>query len=158
MKPEPPKKPVGELTYWCGGEVDENSVTLRILSDELNPDLISHLLHCQPTRAQQKGDILPDKKYHRTAKFGLWRLTIDRTNEQNLQEQINSLFLRLTDDISVWQQITATAHAELFCGLWLKTWNREFDISPNLLMQIARRNLTLRFDVYFDGDEDANTK
>ena len=154
MKREPPRKPVGDLTYWCGGKVDENSITLRIIGDELNPDTISGLLGCQPTRGQRKGDILPDKRFHRTAKFGLWCLKIDRTSEHTLQEQIKVLFSKLPDDLSIWQHITTTAHAELFCGLWLKTWNREFDISPDLLMQIAQRNLTLRFDIYFEGEED----
>jgi hypothetical protein len=154
MKPEPPKRPVGELVYLCGGEIDQVSVTLLLKSEDLDPQRISALLQCEPTSAHRKGDVLPSKKYQRTAKFGLWCLKVPRISGKTLEEQILLLLSMLPSEVSVWHQVTASAEAQLFCGLWLKTWNRELDLLPSTLSEIAQRGLILRLDIYFDGSEE----
>lgn len=53
----PPDKPVGELVWVAGGEVDESCYSLRFFSDDLNPDFITEFLGIQPTRSCRKGDI-----------------------------------------------------------------------------------------------------
>jgi hypothetical protein len=50
----PIRKP--EIVGEAGGLVDESRLTLAIYGDELDPDEISRLLGCAPTRARRRGD------------------------------------------------------------------------------------------------------
>jgi hypothetical protein len=137
------------MVYLAGGEVDETSVSLRFSCDTLDPDEISKLLNCQPTNSYRKGDILPDKRYRRVAQTGMWGLSGKKTGEVNLEKQIFQLFSRLTDDLEIWRKLTNRYHSDLFCGLYMESWNRGIDFSPELMAQISARGLTLSLDIYY---------
>jgi hypothetical protein len=116
--------------------------------DALDPDEISNLLGCQPTSSYRKGDVLPDRRYRSVAQTGMWRLRGKKTGKLSLEKQIFELFSRLSDDLEVWRKLTSQYHSELFCGLYMESWNREIDFSPDLMAQISARGLTLSLDVY----------
>lgn len=151
MKPPPPTEPVGELV-WIGGQVDGVSVSLRFMGDDVNPDLITRLLRCRPTEARRKGDELP-RPYYMVAKTGSWIFRASRTDEQNLEEQISLLLDRMSDDLQVWATVTHNCQADLFCGVFLKAWNRGFSLSPELLKRVADRHLLLDFDIYCAAED-----
>ncbi len=77
QKPPPPKasdiKDPSHLIR-VGGPVDRACVSLRFFGDTLVPEELTQLLGCQPTEARRKGDVIPDKRYHRVASTGTWRL------------------------------------------------------------------------------------
>lgn len=150
MKPLPPTEPAGEL-LWIGGKVDEASVSLRFFGDDLEPERISHLLQCQPSQAFRKGEELP-RRHYMLAKTGSWILRSPRTAEQDLEQQIAGLLDRLPDDLQVWAQVKKNCRGNLFCGLFLKEWNRGFSLSSELMTRITERHLSLDFDIYCDAE------
>jgi Domain of unknown function (DUF4279) len=149
FKPLPPKAPIGEPLIVAGGEFDQSSIDLRFFGDDLDPDEISKLLNCQPTHGYRKGDILPDKRYHIVAKTGSWRLSSEKRNDLTLEKQIHELFDRLSSDLEIWRKLTRQYSGDLFCGLWMYDMNRELELSPELMNQIAERGLKLGLDVYY---------
>jgi Domain of unknown function (DUF4279) len=151
----PPKNPVGDLAWVAGGEVDESSVSLRFFGNDLEPDTITTILGVCPTKSYRKGDVFRGKKYDYIQKIGSWRYHhTRRCAEISLEEQLNSLFDLIAVDLDVWRDLTTKFKADLFCGLWLKEWNRELDFSPAILMRIAERGLRISLDIYCESDED----
>jgi hypothetical protein len=153
LKPLPPKEPVGELVFLCGGEVDEVSVSLRFFGDDLDPDTITSLLMCEPTTAYRKGDTITGTKYDRVAKTGAWMLNGKWNAQLKLEEQIHALFDRLSNAPEVWRQLTTRYDSDLFCGLSLHDWNRGLELSPEVMKRISERGIALNLDIYFTDDE-----
>src|SRR5262249_57364692 len=116
---------------------------------DLDPEEISILLKCRPTYSHRKGDVLPDKRRHKVAETGMWSLSGKKTGKVSLEKQIFELFSRLTDDLEIWRKLTNQYHSDLFCGLFMESWNREIDFSPDLMAEISARGLTLSLDVYY---------
>lgn len=138
----------------AGGRVDATSASLRFFGDELEPDEITQLLKYEPTDAYKKGEFIPNIKSRQViAKTGSWRLKGNKTGEKLLEEQIRELFEVLTDDLTVWRELSNRFKADLFCGLWIKSWNRGISFSPQILSQISERGLKIDFDIYYiDSD------
>ena len=149
----PPEEPVGEVVWVAaGGEVDECSVSLRFFGEDLDPNVITSILGIHPTKSCRKGDIFHGKVYDRIEKIGKWLYSIKPCAGVSLEDQINNLFDRLPADLEVWRELTTRFEADLFCGLWLKQWNRGLDFSPETLKRIAERGLSIGLDIYFDED------
>lgn len=149
----PPEKPVGELIWVAGGEVDKCSVTLRFWGDDLVPDDITQLLGINPTKSYTKGDVSRGKVYDRIHKIGVWLYSLERCAGVSLEDRIDRLFNQLTANLSVWRELTTKFDADLFCGLWLKRWNRGLDLSQQMLQRISERGLSINLDIYVDYEE-----
>jgi hypothetical protein len=54
---------------------------------------------------------------------------------------------------SVWKLIAEDYHAQVNVVLWMRTWNREFDLSGFSLRELARRQLPIHVDVYVETDQ-----
>lgn len=138
---------VGELVHF-GGNVDRSSVTLRIFGDALEPEKITQLLGSKPTKARRKGDIVPTKKYHRTASTGLWLLSGNLPETQDIEEHLLALLALVTNDLNIWKSLTQTYEVDIFCGVFLETCNRGFTLSPNIMKMLSERNIQIGFDIY----------
>jgi len=149
LKAAPPRGPTGKTVYLAGGEVDKTSVSLRFSGDTLDPDEITNLLDCRPTHSYRKGDVLQDNHNSRVAQIGMWLLHGKKTGKISLENQIFELFGRLSDDLEIWRKLTSQYHSDLFCGLFMDSWNRGIDFSPELMAQISARGLTLSLDIYY---------
>jgi hypothetical protein len=155
LKTTPPGEPKAKTVYLAGGEVDKTSVSLRFFGDTIDPDEISNLLDCRPTHSYRKGDVLPDDRYSRivrksgVAQTGMWLLGGKKTGKISLENQIFELFSHLSDDLEIWRKLTSQYHSDLYCGLFMDSWNREIDFSPELMAQISARGLTLSLDIYY---------
>jgi Domain of unknown function (DUF4279) len=149
----PPKAPVGELVWVAGGSVDECSVTLRFFGEDLDPDEVTRVLGILPTVSYRKGDIFRGKTYDRIYTTGSWRLRGERSDVY-LEDQINTLLDRLPFNLEVWQNLTRRFQSDLFCGLWLKRWNRGLDFTSKTMQRIGERGLALSLDIYADDEED----
>ena len=66
----------------------------------------------------------------------------------DLDGQIVQLLAPLTTDMAVWERLTHSFEADIFCGLFLESMNEGLEISPRTLLAIGQRNLTLGFDIY----------
>ena len=62
------------------------------------------------------------------------------------------LLAPLTPDMAVWERLTNSFKADVFCGLFLESPNEGLEISPQTLLAIGQRNLTVGFDIYGADD------
>lgn len=147
------KPPTGGSFLHPSGGVDSTSVTLRFFGDALDPAEVSRQLGAEPTLSRRKGDVITGQE-GRVAETGSWLLSSERQSKSPLELQIAALFGRLTSDLSVWKQLSATYYADLFCGLWSEAFNRGTELSPEILRMIAERGLRLGLDVYFVEPKD----
>lgn len=151
-RPLPPAAPAGPLTR-IGGKLLNVSVSLRFFGPDLDPEVVTRLLRCLPTKAFRRGDALPGRT-HRLARQGSWLLKSDQSGLE-LPEKIANLLDRLPDDPEVWTRLREiSTSADLFCGLFLDEWNRVLELGPDLLGRIAERHLTLSLDIYGHSEDD----
>ncbi len=150
QKPNPPRYediPKDRLVT-IGGHIDEVKVHLRIFGEELDPDEITRLLGCQSTESRRKGDVIPDKRYHRIASRGSWLLDGKLDSSIELEQQVKSLLEMVTDDIRIWHDLASRFQLDISCGLFLDNMNRGFELSPELMKYLADRNIKIGFDIY----------
>jgi hypothetical protein len=126
------------------------TVSLRVVGDDLDPEEVSHLLKCHPTKSHAKGDIIVGKHtgLRRVAPTGVWLLNSDDERSVGLDEQVMHLLGRVSDDPSAWETLTKKYKAEVFCGLFLDADNRECWLSADVLRHLAERGLGIGFDIY----------
>lgn len=132
--------------------MDSTSVALRFFGDDLDPVELTGRLGAEPTMSRRRGESMPNIT-DQTTRTGSWLLASQRQSKSSLEEQINALFDRLTDDLAVWRELTGRYRADLFCGLWSEAWNRGVSLSPELIARIAERGLSIGFDVYFVDEQ-----
>jgi hypothetical protein len=162
----PPTKPERKLVWVAGGSMDKCSVSLRFFGEDLDPDELTQILGVEPSSAYRKGDIFRGKKHDKIYKTGSWRLRSQRS-DIDLEDQINGLLNKLpsdeviagsvvsrqsNDDLGVWLDLTTRFQVDLFCGLWMKRWNRCVDFQAAILQRIAERGLSIGLDIYVDYD------
>jgi hypothetical protein len=131
-----------------GGPVQEATVSLRVFGDDLDPAEVTNSLGSPPTKALRKGDLIPDSRYHLEARTGSWRLESPADKSTDLSKQIDVLLDLVTSDVEVWRKLTARYSVDLFCGIFLDTFNRGFELPPKLLHRLAERGLRIGFDLY----------
>ena len=65
-----------------------------------------------------------------------------------LEEKIEQLFGKLTDNLDIWREITQSVEgADIFCGLFIDEWNEGFTLSTPITKKISDRNLEIGFDI-----------
>lgn len=149
-KPPPPTladvSPENIVTV--GGAIKDATVTLRLFGDDLIPAEITKLLGALPTQARKKGEVVQDSRYDLEARTGSWLLKSALGGSTALSEQISSLLNQVTSDAKVWHQLTTRYSADLFCGIFLDEFNRDFDLPPQLVARLAKLGLGISFDLY----------
>jgi ribosomal protein L19 len=141
---------------WVGGPVSNTTASLRIGGDELEPDEITSLLSCPPTRAHRKGDVDIGKKTGTKVvkKSGMWSLKADDLVSE-LEEKIQDLLSRVTADLSIWQSLQSRFSMNIFCGLFMNRSNEGLELSASVLQEMGKRGIELQLDIYgpeFDDD------
>lgn len=142
--------------------ISRSTVSLRLFGPALDPADLTQRLGCTPSAAAKKGDqITKPNGTTRIVKRGSWRLSDGESDDILLEEKIEFLLQKLTDDLGVWHEITKDLEvADLFCGLFIDHWNEGFTLSPSIIRKIADRGLKINFDIYSPtdswGKEDPN--
>ena len=145
--------------YLCGGEIDAGEFCLRISSNDLDPEEITGLLRLEPTESHRRGDSFG--KHGHTYKFGQWRFSTARLDfhaGRSCEECFDDFMRGLPGDLAVWERIAGRHEAEVYISLWMRTWNRDFDISSFAIGELARRKLRLHVDTYLQVDDDNESK
>jgi hypothetical protein len=140
LRPQPPKG-APEGTVWFGGPVDRCRVTLRVSSDDLDPDAVSKILGCEPSKARKK------REPFRTGQWSL-SLTSDECGEWAVEEVVTALLKKLPDDLGIWHSLHESYEVDLFCGLFMEAANRGFVLSPETCKRLVERGLEIGFDIY----------
>lgn len=132
-----------------GGPIDKVTVSLRLFGEDLNPDEVTELLGCDPTSARRKGDVIPGR-YHRMVHKGCWLLKGLPPSAVGLEQQVNDLLNKVTDDLAVWHNLTDRFDVDIFCGFFLECFNRGFNLPPELMKRLVDRRVRLEFDIYLE--------
>lgn len=131
-----------------------SAASLRFLGDDLNPDELTKLLGCAPTKSERKGEKIAGKvSGQRTARSGGWRLRAERREPGDFDTQISEILDQLTDDAHVWRDLTTRFRADVFCGLFMVEGNEGISLSRETLEKLAARGLTIDFDIYDSSDD-----
>lgn len=137
-------------------EIHQTVACLRFYGDDLDPDHVSQLLGATPTFAHRKGDALPVSEGRtRLAPSGGWQLEADEELSGQLGEQVAALFAGLSDDLSVWRDLSARYDGDIFVGLFMAEGNEGLSLDPAILCAIGERGLVLDFDIYAGEEDDA---
>ena len=141
--------------HLCGGEIDAGKFTLQITSDDLQPAEITVLLGLQPTESYLRGDFNSAGKL----KFnhGSWAFATDRLDFRtgsSCEQSFDAFMRSLPGAPDTWRRIAADNHACVLIVLWMRTRNREFDISTFALGELARRRMRLHIDTYLETDNE----
>lgn len=147
-----PRGPEG--TIWFGGEPDEAHLCLRVCGDDLDPEMVSRVLGCQPSRSQRKGQsiLAPTGEVKRIARTGSWLLDSPVGAEATIDEAIQTLFASLPRDLSLWTSLTSRFAVDLICDLTVRCVNRGFNLRPEVLALVAERGITLGLDIFSEVD------
>jgi len=125
--------------------IGRTRASVRFFGEDLDPAEISRLLASEPTNQNKRGDILQSGH---VLKRGSWRLTAPEKSPGDLERQIASLLAGLTQDLSVWRELTTRYEADVFCGLFMDIYNEGVELSSSVLTMLTERGLRLDFDIY----------
>ena len=133
MKSVPPEilSSAPEETEWFGGAVDRSTMTLRVHCEYEEREAVSQLLGCESDKTRKS-----------------WRLTAPESMGADLDEQVDWILSRLTEDIGKWRQVTAKYKTDMFCGLFLERSNRGVSLEPETMRKLAERGIQMGFDIY----------
>lgn len=124
---------------------------MRFFGEELDPEEVSRLLGAAPSASSRKGDVL---RSGRPAQRGSWLRSARPQAPGDLDAQIVEVFRGLTEDVSVWQAMTARYRADVFCGLFMREGNEGVALSPGVVAMLAQRNVAIGFDIYSNAAEE----
>jgi len=129
--------------------ISRSTVSIRLFGAELNPEHITRLLGCPPSSAAKTGEkIIKSNGNERIIKKGFWLLNYGESDAIIVEEKIEILFGKLTNNLESWREITKDLDvADIFCGLFVGNWNEGFMLSQSILKKISDRNLEIGFDI-----------
>ncbi len=134
-----------------GGPIDETDVTFCVYGDDLDPDEVSSILGCTPTRSQRRG--VPSSPRRQPAKIGAWFLELRGLAREDPQRVITSLLDRLPSDEAIVRRLGERFLLKLNVVLHLDAWTRGFELPAALLARIVRLGLALGVSIYAHGEE-----
>ena len=140
-------------------QLRSSSVALRISGDNLSPDEITRLLGASPSYSRTKGErlVAPHTGRVRIAKFGSWHLRAVDQEPEDLNGQVHEILGQLTSDLAIWQKIADQYDVDLFCGLFMSSWNDWLNISPQSLSALGARGIEITMDIYGGEDQEDDT-
>jgi hypothetical protein len=131
------------------GSLHKTAASLRFFGDALDPDEITARLGAPPTVGVRKGGTWTTSTgASKPARTGSWRLETERRWPGDLDGQIAELLNALTDDLTVWRDLTTRFQADLFCGLFLQEGNEGLSLSAETTLSLGERGLVLALDIY----------
>lgn len=145
----PIRKP--EVIGEAGGLVDQSRLTLCVHGDELDPDEISRLLGCAPTRARRRGEL---RRSGTPWPNGAWLLSVEGKSPMGPEELVHLLLARLPADGALWSDLRTRFGVKLSFGIFTERWNRGFDLSADAVRRIASLGVDVDFDIYADLEQD----
>lgn len=145
----PIRKP--EAVVEVGGLIDETHVTIGVHGDDLDPDEVTRILGCAPSRSHRRGG--PRPRNLPPWPRGAWLLSVEGKAPVGPEQLVSALLDRLPSDPAVWESLRSRFDVRLGFGLFQGVWNRGFGLSAQVLRRIAEMGLGLDFDIYADGEE-----
>ena len=129
-------------------EVPRLRVALRIRGDALDPDFLTQQLGVAPSFSTRKGEVIARRGGERLHTTGVWTYRVEAPPGTELGDAIAHLLAALPEDATLWEEITSSFSADLFCGVSMEDDNQRTVIDPEVLNALARRGLALSLDLY----------
>ncbi|HEV7992521.1 MAG TPA: DUF4279 domain-containing protein [Gemmatimonadaceae bacterium] len=123
-------------------------VSLRIRGDALDPDFLTQQLGVAPSFSARKGEVTARRGRERLHTTGVWTFRLEVPPATELGEAIGHVLAALPEDATLWEEITSSFTAELFCGVFLENDNQSTVIQPDVLSALGRRGLPLSLDLF----------
>lgn len=135
-----------------GGSPADTLATLCIYADDLDPEFVSATVKCPPTRTRRKGERCPDRPKIPPAPVGQWFL--EAPDDLPFIERIRFLLDSTASAESVWRTLAESHRLELRTAIFLKSWTEGFELSSNMLAEIANRQWSFFLSMYSaEGEE-----
>jgi hypothetical protein len=123
-------------------------VSLRIRGDALDPDFLTQQLGVAPSFSARKGEVIARRGREKLQTTGVWTYRIEVPPATELGDAIAHLLAVLPEDATLWEEITSSFSADLFCGAFLEADNQSTIVPSEVLSALGRRNLPLSLDIY----------
>jgi len=123
-------------------------VALRIRGDALDPDFLSQQLGVAPSFSARKGEVIARRGRERLQVTGVWTYRLEVPPGTELGDAVERLLSALPEDATLWEEITSSFTADVFCGAFLEDDNQSTVIHPDVLAALGRRGLPLSLDLY----------
>jgi hypothetical protein len=132
-----------------GGMPTDSTARLYIYVDDIDIPAISDLLHCEPTEAHRKGDVI---KKRPPASIGLWCL--EAPGNLSFPDKLSYLTETTTSNHGIWDKLASTHRLQLRCAVFLHSWTEGFDIPAEVIAEIGNRHWEYLFSMYSaEGEE-----
>jgi hypothetical protein len=135
-----------------GGPIDETRVTLSLHGDDLDPDHVTGLLKCHPSRSHRRGE--PRPRGAKPWPHGAWLLTVEGKTPTDPDLLVNRLLNALPEDPNLWSALRNRFTIRMGLGLFLDAWNRGFELSAETVARVSRTAGSLGFDIYCEAADD----
>jgi hypothetical protein len=123
-------------------------VSLRIRGDALDPDFLTQQLGVAPSFSARKGELIARRGTERLQTTGVWTYRLEVSPATELGDAIAHLLAALPEDATLWEEITSSFTADVFCGVFLENDNQSTVIQADVLGTLGRRGLPLSFDLF----------
>jgi hypothetical protein len=123
-------------------------VALRIRGDSLDPDFLTQQLGVAPSFSARKGEVVARRGREQLHTTGVWTYRLEVPSATELGEALSRLMDVLPEDLTLWEEITMSFSADVFCCAFLENDNQSTNIPPEVLLTLGRRGLTLSLDLY----------
>jgi hypothetical protein len=147
-------------------KANHSAVSLRIFGDELEPNEITALLKCLPSKSYRKGDFIKNRDgvpnwnehlgRYSMRKTGMWSLNAQPSEPADIEGQMRNLLAQLPADPEVWTNISQNLGFEIdfFCGFFLYRSNEGFELSADVLKELVIRHIKIGLDIYSPIEEE----
>ncbi len=117
--------------------------SLIVNGEDVDPDEVTRLLGSRPDRSYRVGDLVSSHSPTRR-RTGHWSISTEGVVPEAapLEEHVAQLLSRVTNDVGVWNLLTARHDARVFVGWFMETGNEGLAIPPSLLAGLVWRSLT----------------
>lgn len=132
-------------------EIDRLEITLRVSSDDLDPERITRMLGVAPTFAGRKGEQVDQAGVPVTQRTGAWTYALPASPEWELGDAIDTLLERLPADPALWESLAGWANVTVVCELFAHADDRSARLPPDTLARLAERRLELRLEIRGTG-------
>lgn len=135
-----------------GGSPTDSQATLCIYADDLDPEVVTAIVNCVPSKARRKGECYPERPKIRPAPIGQWFL--EAPNELPFNEKIRFLLDATCNEENVWYKLAESHRLELRAAIFLRSWTEGFELPNSTVAEIALRKWSFSLSMYSaDGEE-----
>jgi len=138
------------------GKIARSAASLRVIADDLDPQLVTRLLGVPASLSKRKGEETVTRRGDtQIARTGVWILKAEDLRPGDVDRQIVELLHSVSKDDAVWADLRSRFKIDLFCGLWVQEPDEGFELRAETLALIASRGLSLGICVYALTADDA---